>query len=62
MVSTAITFCFPAIMYYVAAANLPGEGVQVTVTSGLAIWGMILGLIGVYIAIANAVFSNGLDV
>lgn len=55
LVSTAITFCFPAIMYAAATASLPGEAVKVIVTSGLAIFGMILGLIGVYIAVSDAV-------
>jgi sodium-coupled neutral amino acid transporter 11 len=55
LVSTAITFCFPAIMYQVAVTNMPGETIQVIVTSTLAVIGTILGLIGVYVAISGAI-------
>ena len=44
LVSTAITFCFPAIMYYMAAHQLPSQVIKVMITSGLAVSGMILGL------------------
>ena len=54
LVSTAITFCFPAVMYHMAAKILPGESIKVMVTSALAVFGMVLGFIGAYVAISSA--------
>lgn len=54
LVSTAITFCFPAIMYQAAVINIPGEAVKVLWTSTLAVFGTVLGLIGVFVAVSDA--------